>query len=582
MPARKTECAGVLRILLVLILVPALVLLAWLGLGGVPERADFVINSTEPRTLDPQRVSWLPEIQLAGALFEGLTRLNAETFLPEPAVANAWEANEARTVWTFHLRPAARWSNGEPLVAEDFRFAWLRALEPAVAAQYVTLLFVVRGAEEYYRARLDGGPGNDAKAETVGVEALDPRTLRVTLAGPCPYFLDLTSFPTFAPLHRATLEHWAFRDGRVLTRTQHLWTRPENIVCNGAFVLARWDFKRRILLTRNPHYWDSAGISVNSIEAYINNDPNAALMAYETGRVDLVHGLETPTARVVMAEENAGRRRDFHIGDRFATFFYRVNCRRPPLDDADFRAALSLAVNRADICTHVMGLGEVPARTYVPPAAVPLMPRSARDGRTIYYQPPAGLGAELSYEQCVAAARERLERYLRRAGLNSAQAVRAIELSFVPEPDQRRIAEALQQMWQGALGIRVELRTLEGKVLSTRIRELDYDLARSSWYGDYLDPSTFLNMFATGDGQNRTGWSDAEYDRLIAAAGCEADDERRFALLAEAERILCEAGLPIIPIFHPRGNFLVNPRFTGLNDQVRDLLPIQRVRRSAE
>jgi oligopeptide transport system substrate-binding protein len=515
-----------LRVLLLLILVPAITLIVWLAFGTPPERGEFVMTSKEPRTVDPQRVSWLPEIQIADALFEGLTRLNPTTYQPEPAVAASWEESADHLVWTFHLRLQARWSNGAPVRAEDFRFAWQRVLDPHVAAQYASLLFVIRGAEPYYRSREDDDPANDRPADELGVEAVDPQTLRVTLAAPCAYFLDLTSFPTLAPLYRPVIEQWAYRDGHVLGGTQHLWTRPGNIVCNGPFLLTCWTFKKRILLERNPYYWEADAIHLASIEVYITSDPNAALMAYEAGRVDLVRGVEASVARVLLAEQQAGRRRDFHLGDRFATSFYRVNCTRPPLDDADFRKALALAVDREALCAHVLGLGEIPAHTYIPPGAVHLMPRRA------------------------------------------------------PDPEQRRIAEAVQQMWSEVLGLHVELRTLEGTVLSTRIRDLDYDLALSDWFGDYLDPSTFLTMFTTGDGQNRTGWSNGEYDGLIAAAAREPDNEHRFAELADAERILCEDGVPIITLFHRRGNFLLNPRFEGLTDHVLDRLPVHRIRRS--
>jgi ABC-type oligopeptide transport system substrate-binding subunit len=157
-------------------------------------------------------------------------------------------------------------------------------------------------------------------------------------------------------------------------------------------------------------------------------------------------------------------------------------------------------------------------------------------------------------------------------------ATRPIEITYAPHPDIQRVAEAVQAMWESALGIRVELRVVEAKVLNSKINSLDYDVVRSNWFGDYLDPSTFLNMFRTHDGQNRTGWSHAEYGRLLAAAGGEADNARRFALFREAERILCAEELPIIPLYFRRGAFLLNPAFTGLNDNVRDILPIHRVR----
>lgn len=563
-----------LRSLVLLTVLPAGALIGWLALESRAHRADFVLTTGEPRTLDPHRVSWLPEIQLASAMFEGLTRLDPQTSRPQPAVAAQWSINPDHTAYVFQLRHDARWSNGDPVVAEDFRAAWLRVADPRCEAQYAHLLFVIRGAEDYYRSRLDEDPANDRPPEHVGVEALDAHTLRVVLGSPCPYFLELTSFATFAPVHRPTLARWAYRDGRVLRSTQHLMLRPGHVVCNGPFVLRRWDFKQRIWLERNKLYWDAASIRINSIEACIIESPNTALIAYETGRVDFVRGLERSVAERLLNWQQAGPRCDFHSADRFATFFFRVNCRRPPLDNADLRRALSLAIDREAVCAHVLRLGETPAETYVPRTLLHLMPRESAGGETICYEPPAGLGAGLSMAQRAALARE----LLRRSGYDRIAAERPLEIAFSPaDPEERSIAEALQAMWKEHLGIHVDLRTIESKVLSTRIRDLDYDLARSNWFGDYMDPSTFLDMFTTDSGQNRTGWSHAEYDRLIAAAAQEPDNARRFALLREAERILCQGELPIIPVFHRRGNYLLNPRFTGVADNPRDLLQFHRV-----
>jgi oligopeptide transport system substrate-binding protein len=255
-----------------------------------------------------------------------------------------------------------------------------------------------------------------------------------------------------------------------------------------------------------------------------------------------------------------------------------VNCRRPPLDNADFRRALSLAIDRAASAKacYVWARSGRNVHSSGPGAADV---RQTPDGRTIYYQSPQPLGAGLNYAARVELAREHLQRYMISAGLEDAAHIRPIELAFGSDPEQRRIAQAIQQMWETALGLKIELRTLEAKVLSSRLRDLDYVLVRSSWFGDYMDPSTFLTMFTTDDGQNFTGWSNPTYDRLIASAAVEADNERRYELLSAAEQLLCN-DCPILTVFHRRGNFVLNERFTGLNDHPRDLMPLQRVRRN--
>ncbi|TWT45789.1 Dipeptide-binding protein DppE precursor [Phycisphaerae bacterium RAS1] len=563
------------RGILAITLIPALLLVAWLSLRDAPPRADFVLAapaSEEPRTIDPQRASWQLETQLCGALFEGLTRLDPQTLEARPAAAQRWDVSDDRKTWTFHLHADSprRWSDGRPVTAGDFRYAWLRALDPALEAQYFSLLFVIIGAERYFRSRGDDSPENDQPADAVGIEAEDDWTLRVRLAAPCSYFLDLTSFATLAPVRADLIERFGGADRYSRRSRRHLWTRPENILCNGPYLLKRWDFKRGLWLQRNPYFTPPA--AVDSIQVAVFPDPNAALLAYQTGGVDLLRGLDTALARALKAQEARGERRDFAIGPRLATYFFRVNCTRPPLDDARVRRALSLAIDKPALCRHVLGLGEIPADTYVPAPAAALMRRRAADGTWVSYQPPTGLGAGLSMDDRVASAKA----FLTEAGVDPA--AREIELAFAPHPDQQRIAEAVQAMWEKSLGLRVVLRSVESKVLSQRIRALDYDVVRSDWYGDYLDPNTFLDMFTTGDGQNRTGWSSPEYDSAIAAAAEEADDAQRYALLSRAEAILC-AELPVIPLYFKTGNYLLNREFEGLTDNARDVLPLHELRR---
>ncbi|MBW7904360.1 MAG: peptide ABC transporter substrate-binding protein [Phycisphaerae bacterium] len=552
------------RLLPIALLAPALAMLLWLALGRVEPRADFVVAGDQVRTIDPHRASFADELAIAGALFEGLTRLNERTFLPEPGAAERWETCEDGRRYVFHLRPEARWSNGEPLLAEHFVRAWEYVLDPACEAQYAAALFVIDGAEAYYRA---AGGVERPPAETLGVRAIDARTLELRLAAPCPYLLEILSFPIFAPVYPPLLERFVYRDGRVLRGTRHLWLRPEHIVGNGAFRLVKWDFKERFLLARNEHYWDRDVCDVETIEFYLAPSGNAAQIAYETGRVDMLRGLDAEVALELRRQQETGRRRDFRLGDRFATFFLRVNCRRPPLDDADLRRALALAIDKDELCRHVMGLGEQPADHYVP---WHLLAGGAA-------APPAGLGMGLSRAARLTEAR----RLLSRSRLGATGGGRPLELAYAPEPAAfRRVCEAVAEMWRRDLGLRVELRALEPRVLSERIRRLDYDVVRSNWFGDYSDPMTFLDMFTSHGAQNRTGWADAEYDALIAAAAREPVAARRIELLQAAERRLCLEELPIIPLFFMRGNALLNPRFE-LADSQRGVPQFHRVRRAA-
>lgn len=563
-----------MRVFLVVIVLPAALLFGWLASGHPEQRADFVLAAEEPRTLDPHRASWLNELQLADALFEGLTRLNPRTLQPEPAVAETWSFSDDRLTCTFQLRAAARWSNGDPVQAEDFRFAWLRALDPRVESQYAAMLFVVEGAQAYHDSRTNADETDDLPPSSVGIEVLGKHTLRIRLAAACPYFLELTAFPVLFPVHPPTVKKFAYRDGVVLRSTRHLWTRPENIVCNGPYIIADWQFKKRILLRRNALYSGTAGAGLDTIEVYIAPDPNIALRAYESGRVDFLRDVPAAIAQALAREVRAGRRFDFHVGDRFSTYFYRVNCRRPPLDQPVFRRALSLAIDREALCAQVVGMGETPALTYVPVGSVEWMARETGATGRVVYQPPRGLGAEMTRQERLRHARA----LLAESGFDPRS--REIELMFAPNPAYQRIAEALAAMWEHGLGLRITLRTLEGKVLSERVRALDYDLVRSDWSGDYLDPMTFLEMFTTGNGQNRTGWSNAEYDAALAAAAREADDARRYALLCEAERILCEEALPILPLYHRRGNYLLRTDFHGVSDNIREYFPLHAIRRS--
>src|SRR5512143_3682253 len=491
----------------------------WFG-SLSPPRADVLRfnNGTEPETIDPALVSGQPDGRIATALFEGLTVPDPATLEPRPGQAARWETSADGLTWTFHLRPGLVWSDGTPLGAGDFAWSWRRALRPATAARNASLLFAVAGAEAYNR-----GAARDSA--TVGVAAPNDTTLVVRLAHPVPYLLYLTSLPAFLPVPRHVVE----RDGEA-------WTRPGHIVSNGAFVLERWRQNDRIELARNPRYHDAARVRLARAVAYSIDDLGTSTNLYKAGRIDWNTSGYVPAPFQPLMRRYA----DFRSVPYQAVYFYSVNVTRPPLDDVRVRRALNLAVDREAIARDLLkgtreGWGGMTPRGY--PG----------------YDAPAGV----TYNP--ARARE----WLAAAGYPGGRGFRGISILFSTSEDHRRIAEAVQAMWTRELGIPVELQNMEFGSTLQAMSALQYDVARRSWIGDYLDPSTFLDIMRSGDGNNRTGWSDPRYDRLLRAAESEPGAARRLRTLAAAESLLLADG-PVIPIYHYATAELVKPWVRGI------------------
>jgi oligopeptide transport system substrate-binding protein len=504
----------------------------------VPERprADLVfIQSAEPETIDPAIVSDQVSMRISSSLFEGLCRVNVEG-KPEPGMAERWEVSEDRKTYLFHLRAGVTWTNGDPVTAKDFVRSWLRALDPKSGGDYSTLLHILRGA----KACAEGGMKDTAQ---VGVRAIDDRTLEVLLENPTPYFIDLTSFQTFAPVHLPTIE----RHGTA-------WIKPAHLVGNGAYLLEEWRLDDRIRLRRNPSYWDAANVAMETVEVKPIQDPNTAFNYFHTGQADLMmdKGM-VPTTLT----ERLKRETWFHTGPFLGTWFIRINVTRPPFNDARVRQAFALAVDRRAIVEKITQLGEPVAEGITPPGA----------GQN--YQPPPGLGHNP----------ERARQLLAEAGFPNGRGFPRVEYLYIPLPIERNIAVELQAMWQETLGVTVNLTKQEQKVWLASMRELDYHLCRSSWVGDYNDPSTFLDLFTSGNGQNRTGWADTQYDELIAAAGREPDVQRRNEIFRQAETRLVVEQAAVAPVYHYVGVQFYDPnRLIGVQSNLIDDHPFRCMR----
>ncbi len=513
----------------------ALTLLAAGCEGKKAPRADLVfINGAEPETLDPALMSGQSDMRLAYALFEGLTSFDADG-QPRPGVAARWDVSPDGTQYTFHLRPDARWSDGQPVTAPDFVRSWQRVLTPANAAQYAGQLYCLKNGQRF----------NDPDAHLtdfneVGVHALDDATLRVELEHATPYFLDLCCLPAFAPVPREAVARWG-----------DAWTRPEHIVTDGPFLLETWRLNERIRLRRNPGYWDRAAVHLETVDALPINQANVALNFFSSGLADLImdKGLVPPH---LVGELR--RKAYFHSAPFLGDLFLRFNCTRPPFNDSRVRQALALVIDKRLITEKITKAGEVPADGFVPPG-------------TAGYRPP---GTFLGYNPA------RARTLLAAAGYPGGKGFPPFAFLYNEGEQNKYIGIELKSMFERELGIVMGLRPLENKVYLSSMGHLDYDLARSSWVGDYDDPNTFLEMWVTGSGNNRCGWSDAGYDALITQAASETDHARRLEIFQRAETILVRDQTPICPLYYYVGIQLYDDhKLGGLRPNLLDVHPVR-------
>ncbi|MFZ4734977.1 MAG: peptide ABC transporter substrate-binding protein [Bradymonadia bacterium] len=504
--------------------------------GSIPFRtpADtfvFAING-EPETLDPGRLRGVPETFIAINLFEGLVEYPRGEGEMVPGVAERWTRSPDGRTYTFSLRKDARWSNGDPVVAEDFRWSWLRVLDRKAASPYADQLYVIAGAEAYFT-------GAQSDPSTVGIRVVDPHTLVVELAYVAPWFLELAAFHTYRPVHRPTVE--AFGDA---------WTRPEHMVSNGAFKLSAWVPNRHVELVRSTTYWDNANVALAGAKVLPIQDSSTMTNLYEGGELDWSGAVDLPSIQLSALARWSGFRQDPYL----ATYFYRFNVTRPPLGDNRVRRALSLAVDREAI-ERVLEGGHRAATTFVPP----MQGWTSGDGR-------------LSFDP------DQARTLLAEAGFPEGRGFPRLTLEYNTQQDHKQVAEMVQQMWQRHLGVSIELKNLEWKVYLQSQTQLTFDLSRSAWVADYHDPMTFLGLFKTGNGNNNTGWGDKEYDALLDRANREGEPTARQALLREAESALLLRG-PVLPIYHYGHPMLLNPAVEGFEANLLDLHPLKYLRK---
>jgi oligopeptide transport system substrate-binding protein len=515
-------------------------LLGFIGCSGGREDSGKVLrigNGGEPQDLDPHTVTGIPEVAIISALLEGLVTYHpTDDEIPYPGAAESWSMSEDGLEWDFFLRENGRWSNGDPVTADDFVYAWRRVLTPSLANDYVDWFYMIEGAEAYHR-----GQGSFA---AVGIRAVAERHFQVRLRQPVADFLKILLNHSFLPVHPPTIERFAAQGRR---GTQ--WTQPGNHVGNGAFVLTQWQPNSLIRVEPNPHYWDAPTVQLDAIEFYPIQDENTELRAFTSGQLDI-----TGSVPVNLREHY---REQFPQQIRFdplaAVYFYTFNTRRPPLDDPRVRHALAYAIDREAIVSRLLRGGERAATGYIPDGI-----GQHRAPATDLYQP------------------DRARALLAEAGFPGGEGFPRLEILFNTSDNHRTIAEAIQGMWRSELGIDIALANKEWKVYLDARQRMHHDIARAGWVGS-LYAASFLRIFTSDSPNNDTGWADARYDSLVHGSLAELDVGSRLAMVSEAESILLEAA-PVTPIYWYTNVYLIHPRVRNWHPKWIDMRPYKHIR----
>ncbi len=468
----------------------------------------------EHSSVDPQVVEDVSGSEIVRDLFEGLMNQDEDGNL-EPGVATHFEANDAKNVYTFTLRKDAKWSNGDPVTAGDFVYAWQRAVNPELASPYSWFMELM--SIENASAILAG----EKPISDLGVSAIDDHTFQVRLTAALPYFAQMTTHATTMPVPASVIEaHGAD------------WTKPENIVSNGAYILTEHLPNERSVRERNTMYWNNDETIIDKVVALVINDENVALTRYMAGELDRT---EIPAGQYPRLSKERGD--ETTIFPRLCSYYYTVNLTdttHPALKDPAVRQALSLAIDRDIITEKVLAAGQFPAYTFTPEA-------------TAGFNVPNVEAAAMSQTQRDAKAKELL------AGAGYGDGLE-LELIYNTSEAHKKVAIAVSQMWKQKLGVTVELANQEWKTFLETRGNQDYQIARAGWCGDYNEASTFLDLMDSGSGYNDAKYNNAEVDAMLASAKTMSDAS---GLYTEIEQIIARH-VPIIQIYHYTAQYMIS------------------------
>lgn len=497
--------------------------------AAMPASAEVVLhrgNGGEPQTLDQAHISIDIEGFIVKDMFEGLTIYDKSGKIV-PGVAESWTLSDDGTVYTFKIRENAKWSNGDPVTADDFVFSFKRVEDPKEAAEYATILYPVKNAEAINTGK--------AAVETLGIKAVDAKTLEITLERPTPYFLELLAHYTALPIHKASLEKLG-KD----------FTKPGNLVGNGAFMLTEYVANDHITSVKNPNYWDAANVKIDKVVYNPTEDQAAANRMFEAGELDLAYNF--PADQRKSLEERLGADQ-IKVAPNLATYYYVFDTRKPPFDDVKVRQAFAMAIDRDFLAEKIYAGAQLPSYTFVSPGITGYTPVA----------PEWSTMDQLDRE-------DKAKALLKEAGWGEGGKPLKVDIRYNTNENHKKVATAIADMWK-AIGVEVTIQNLDVKSHYAYLQEGgSFDVARAGWQADYADPENFLNLaVSTNTAFNYGHWKNETFDALMKKSYEIRDPAERMKALQEAETLLA-AEVPVTALMNNASLWLVSRKVTGFEN----------------
>ncbi|MEX2950259.1 ABC transporter substrate-binding protein [Serratia fonticola] len=492
------------------------------GVQLAPLQRMVINNGSEVASLDPHKVEGTPESNIILNLLEGLVSTDANGHLA-PAVAESWENTDYQT-WTFHLRPGAVWSDGSPVTAQDFVYSWQRLADPKTGSPYASYL-------QYARIEnIDAILAGKKPPESLGVSAIDDKTLKVTLSEPVPYFVSMLSHTSMKPVKQAVVEKFGDK-----------WTLPQNYVGNGAYRLSEWVVNERIVLERSPSYWNNSKTVIEQATFLPLSSEVSDINRYRSGEIDITNSAIPPNLYAKMKREIPEQ---LHVNPYLCTFYYEINNQRAPFTDERVRAAVKLTLDRDIIANKIMGQGQIPAYSFTP---------TFTEGGNFSQPEWAGWTQEKRNEEA--------KKLLAQAGFTAEKPLK-FTLLYNTSDQNKQQAIAAASMWKKNLGAQVTLQNQEWKTSLQSRHEGQFDVARATWCGDYNEPSAFLNMLLSNSSNNTFFYKSPAFDALMASTLKASDATARSAIYQQAETLL-DKDSALIPVYYRVSARLVKPTVGG-------------------